>query len=146
MSLYSFFFLIIRRPPRSTRTDTLFPYTTLFRSITERHAAGKALAIKLLAARDLYLRLDRQRVDDADPDAVKATGGRISLAVELAARLEHGHDDFQRRLAGEFGVRVDRHTAAVVDDGQPVAHVGGVSDTVRLRSEARSVWKKSVKT
>src|SRR3546814_9569863 len=26
------FFLVIRRPPRSTRTDTLFPYTTLFRS------------------------------------------------------------------------------------------------------------------
>src|SRR3546814_10537504 len=32
-SLYYFvFFLMIRRPPRSTRTDTLFPYTTLFRS------------------------------------------------------------------------------------------------------------------
>src|SRR3546814_1128413 len=30
--LYAFFFLMIRRPPRSTRTDTLFPYTTLFRS------------------------------------------------------------------------------------------------------------------
>src|SRR3546814_19628313 len=30
-----FFFLMIRRPPRSTRTDTLFPYTTLFRSMTE---------------------------------------------------------------------------------------------------------------
>src|SRR3546814_13229629 len=28
------FFLMIRRPPRSTRTDTLFPYTTLFRSLT----------------------------------------------------------------------------------------------------------------
>src|SRR3546814_11124888 len=28
------FFLMIRRPPRSTRTDTLFPYTTLFRSIS----------------------------------------------------------------------------------------------------------------
>src|SRR3546814_13671204 len=27
------FFLMIRRPPRSTRTDTLFPYTTLFRSL-----------------------------------------------------------------------------------------------------------------
>src|SRR3546814_9232459 len=48
-----FFFLMIRRPPRSTRTDTLFPYTTLFRSIassTDTHAdlieaaarAGKA--------------------------------------------------------------------------------------------------------
>src|SRR3546814_19087683 len=31
-----FFFLMIRRPPRSTRTDTLFPYTTLFRS-AEQH-------------------------------------------------------------------------------------------------------------
>src|SRR3546814_15254685 len=29
----SFFFLMIRRPPRSTRTDTLFPYTTLFRAV-----------------------------------------------------------------------------------------------------------------
>src|SRR3546814_16970441 len=31
-SYYLFFFLMKRRPPRSTRTDTLFPYTTLFRS------------------------------------------------------------------------------------------------------------------
>src|SRR3546814_20513257 len=31
-----FFFLMIRRPPRSTRTDTLFPYTTLFRSQSTR--------------------------------------------------------------------------------------------------------------
>src|SRR3546814_7940663 len=31
-----FFFLMIRRPPRSTRTDTLFPYTTLFRSPRRR--------------------------------------------------------------------------------------------------------------
>src|SRR3546814_4739193 len=29
---FVFFFVMIRRPPRSTRTDTLFPYTTLFRS------------------------------------------------------------------------------------------------------------------
>src|SRR3546814_20043363 len=34
--LYIFFFLMIRRPPRSTRTDTLFPYTTLFRSGHQR--------------------------------------------------------------------------------------------------------------
>src|SRR3546814_12195132 len=31
------FFLMIRRPPRSTRTDTLFPYTTLFRSVDLNH-------------------------------------------------------------------------------------------------------------
>src|SRR3546814_8689502 len=32
--VFYFFFLMIRRPPRSTRTDTLFPYTTLFRTRT----------------------------------------------------------------------------------------------------------------
>src|SRR3546814_2836481 len=38
--VYSFFFfLMIRRPPRSTRTDTLFPYTTLFRSARPVHIA-----------------------------------------------------------------------------------------------------------
>src|SRR3546814_15618991 len=39
MSLF-FFFLMIRRPPRSTRTDTLFPYTTLFRSAWPSLACG----------------------------------------------------------------------------------------------------------
>src|SRR3546814_13622255 len=34
------FLLIIRRPPRSTRTDTLFPYTTLFRSLRHRRRRG----------------------------------------------------------------------------------------------------------
>src|SRR3546814_16534877 len=33
------FILMIRRPPRSTRTDTLFPYTTLFRSVHRREEA-----------------------------------------------------------------------------------------------------------
>src|SRR3546814_3814440 len=32
---------MIRRPPRSTRTDTLFPYTTLFRSVAERDGGGQ---------------------------------------------------------------------------------------------------------
>src|SRR3546814_17571856 len=36
-----FFFLMIPRPPRSTRTDTLFPYTTLFRS--HDHLPGEGL-------------------------------------------------------------------------------------------------------
>src|SRR3546814_4010072 len=40
--MYVFFFLMIRRPPRSTRTDTLFPYTTLFRSPEPRQRASPA--------------------------------------------------------------------------------------------------------
>src|SRR3546814_15709533 len=37
-------FLMIRRPPRSTRTDTLFPYTTLFRSPPGRSVARETVA------------------------------------------------------------------------------------------------------
>src|SRR3546814_15587753 len=36
-----FFVLMIRRPPRSTRTDTLFPYTTLFRSQVSTSRIGR---------------------------------------------------------------------------------------------------------
>src|SRR3546814_14462641 len=42
MCLCVFFFLMIRRQPRSTRTDTLFPYTTLFRSLDRAVAAPLA--------------------------------------------------------------------------------------------------------
>src|SRR3546814_5489559 len=38
-----FFFLMIRRPPRSTRTDTLFPYTTLFRSVVQVQLTEKLI-------------------------------------------------------------------------------------------------------
>src|SRR3546814_5086469 len=48
MSMFSYcciiVFLIIRRPPRSTRTDTLFPYTTLFRSV--RSGAGHDASLR----------------------------------------------------------------------------------------------------
>src|SRR3546814_4870543 len=58
---------MIRRPPRSTRTDTLFPYTTLFRSTMEKITTfeGRAFAV---AARDVdtdqiiparFLKMDR---------------------------------------------------------------------------------------
>src|SRR3546814_16511677 len=44
-----FFFVMIRRPPRSTRTDTLFPYTTLFRSaITADFEPAHRLVQRLL--------------------------------------------------------------------------------------------------
>src|SRR3546814_14925498 len=55
---------MILRPPRSTRTDTLFPYTTLFRSGTEDHPAGRLHAREELvgAADGAALRV----VDDDD--------------------------------------------------------------------------------
>src|SRR3546814_5146297 len=53
-----FFFLMIRRPPRSTRTDTLFPYTTLFRS--DIAALGHQHDAQILGALVAHILQDRQ--------------------------------------------------------------------------------------
>src|SRR3546814_1776341 len=50
--MFCFFFLMIRRPPRSTRTDTLFPYTTLFRSINRIDQINGVLVGHVLPARN----------------------------------------------------------------------------------------------
>src|SRR3546814_9112099 len=54
---------MIRRPPRSTRTDTLFPYTTLFRSTGQRFEIG-------LATDDDYMFTITQRVVNRGEGAV----------------------------------------------------------------------------
>src|SRR3546814_7961471 len=76
--MYCFFFcLMIRRPPRSTRTDTLFPYTTLFRSFTRLGAPYlRALASNAKA------RLDRL-------GACRPIGHEIDVAVVELAMDEH---------------------------------------------------------
>src|SRR3546814_19070298 len=55
--LYLYFFLIVRRPPRSTRTDTLFTYTTLFRS-----ARGREVDDRIRRAPELGRVVDLGRV------------------------------------------------------------------------------------
>src|SRR3546814_1923458 len=57
---------MIRRPPRSTRTDTLFPYTTLFRSqrLAGARRADQQTALRDLAAEALELLRVAQELDD----------------------------------------------------------------------------------
>ena len=52
---------------------------------------------------------------------MQAAGGLVGAAVELAARVQHRHDDFERGLFRKFRVRIDRHAAAVVGDAQIAA-------------------------
>src|SRR3546814_14338199 len=63
-----FFFLMIRLPPRSTLTDTLFPYTTLFRSARR----GALLDVPRAVGRHLFQRRadhdHRARSEERDPD------------------------------------------------------------------------------
>src|SRR3546814_7489273 len=103
---------MIRRPPRSTRTDTLFPYTTLFRSLLDRADAGQRVgAVDVHRARtadalaagaaegqrgvDLVLDLD-QRVQDHRPALVEVDlvgiGARVIVVVRAPAiQLEPAH-------------------------------------------------------
>src|SRR3546814_17517962 len=66
--MFYFFFLMSRRPPRSTRTDTLFPYTTLVRSEQKRVVglrapdAGLARRAARSSGRDRHARREPQHV------------------------------------------------------------------------------------
>src|SRR3546814_19572587 len=87
-----FFFLMIRRPPRSTRTDTLFPYTTRFRSGDERLdlVGGRADQIAGVLGREALhsgqqQRLARQRRDPREARLGYALGlSGIGLGILLA--------------------------------------------------------------
>src|SRR3546814_3151958 len=69
---------MIRRPPRSTRTDTLFPYTTLFRS-----RAGEAYLVRVDA---------RVRSVDEIRNAVVAARGGVPVTVGQLANVKIGGD------------------------------------------------------
>src|SRR3546814_20839111 len=76
-----FFFLMIWRPPRSTRTYTLFPYTTLFRS----HGLGPYS----IDAEDTYLRFDRDIADLLN--YLEKNIGKENVLIFLTA--DHGAAD-----------------------------------------------------
>src|SRR3546814_18291684 len=78
---------MIRRPPRSTRTDTLFPYTTLFRSRLWTDGAARALAERLVR-RDADVPLDRRRAGRRDHGA--AADGARDAAVDRGHRPPAG--------------------------------------------------------
>src|SRR3546814_8241938 len=85
-SLFHFlFFLMIRRPPRSTRTDTLFPYTTLFRS----GRRGPDAERRVPADRVDLGPSRRQSIAQPGGHALHSSGGRRADA-ELRGRRNAG--------------------------------------------------------
>src|SRR3546814_6725921 len=124
---------MIRRPPRSTRTDTLFPYTTLFRSLSNVDGATEVLTV----ANDSvdYLQLDIDR----------AAAGRFGLPGDqiqdpLRAQIEGVHvgvvADGQKRvpivIRGDETLRADPARFTDLQLHTPAGIVARVSDMARI--------------
>src|SRR3546814_20479967 len=100
-----FFFLMIRQPPRSTRTDTLFPYTTLFRAAAENDPP-------VLVNNSLTIE---------EGESVVLTGANLSTADPDDTDFTYTASDIQ---AGQFelqsapGVAITSFTQAHMDAAQ----------------------------
>src|SRR3546814_1704919 len=97
---------MIRRPPRSTRTDTLFPYTTLFRSGELLAAVGRLRHLRAEIADDrsrihriVRVRLDQQAVEVRD--RMDQREGGLPVAV-VARRLGRYHEFEDTALLRRF--------------------------------------------
>src|SRR3546814_7466525 len=102
---------MIRRPPRSTRTDTLFPYTTLFRSDRDRHALAADDALAVAQRRD--------RIDEA----ARAFGHRRLDEMLIALVVEAHRDDRSAlrqhalgKVGGTLGDEAQRHAIFRTDE------------------------------
>src|SRR3546814_18277858 len=108
---FSFFLLMIRRPPRSTRTDTLFPYTTLFRSRSCHAPSCLGLLLRLgdgpgaddLGARDpvgdgVARHLQPQAAALAVVPVLEVPAARIVAIENVVAPVVGGRDRKSRRL------------------------------------------------
>src|SRR3546814_4915516 len=87
---------MIRRPPRSTRTDTLFPYTTLFRSLLPAAAQGGGAARRRQLTAPLPL---------APADTILAPGGAPGNVMSDI------RETMPRRRVALFVTRSEEHTS-----------------------------------
>src|SRR3546814_4303560 len=88
-----FFFLMIRRPPRSTRTDTLFPYTTLFRSIENSPTS-----------RDREAGYSQQLLQPGKEKPVREVGNYTLEGATEAARSEEHTSELQSLMRISYDV------------------------------------------
>src|SRR3546814_2119612 len=105
----SFFSLMLLRPPRSTRTDTLFPYTTLFRSVASH-------------LRSLDLSWSMTFMDSKEPSVIlRVRISTFSIESILSIRLQTHQlthnvktsqgDDWFRLCYSRFDARSEEHTS-----------------------------------
>src|SRR3546814_20309088 len=135
---------MIRRPPRSTRTDTLFPYTTLFRSFGDKDPIDKVIAIGANRFKVIGVFSDKG-------DAIIGPGDRFCLIpISKAEQLEASENtsytitvmaDNPQMIEGTIGEATG--LLRNIRDRQSV--VKGKSVSVRVDLGGRRVIKKKKK-
>src|SRR3546814_15546712 len=103
------FFLMIRRPPRSTRTDTLFPYTTLFRSVV----TGYFLSDVLSRFRRMFPQITVTLVEDKrDYIEHLLVNGELDLGILIVSNLvQRSAIDYEVLLRSDCRARSEEHTS-----------------------------------
>src|SRR3546814_14250867 len=113
---------MIRRPPRSTRTDTLFPYTTLFRSEADLVVAH-VVGIARLAADALEPERARVRIQVRDPGDVPVARGDLALA-----------------LAGGEVVQVQAAPVGLLAEPDELVALRQVTPVARIQRRPPTLW------
>src|SRR3546814_10609648 len=102
---------MIRRPPRSPRTDTLFPYTTLFRSISDRAGGVRSSTTRLEGGGGV------KSVQNSTDDVVTGCGMLTSIAMPARIRAaraggsDHVVPSTSSRSAPRLAHRSEEHTS-----------------------------------
>src|SRR3546814_11564433 len=120
-SFVCFFFLMIRRPPRSTRTDTLFPYTTLFRSVT-RTTPRRCCALQKMEE-DRRMRLDKKVA------IVSGGAGGIGSGIVRRMAIEGAHvlvADIEMEGAQSVATEIGNQASAVYFDAYEIGRASCV--------------------
>src|SRR3546814_1433285 len=102
------FLSMLRRPPRSTRTDTLFPYTTLFRSLLTDVSRERAEAGKAGIAKQLGRLVEKEKIDaqarDAALERIEPIDGVVGMSTcGLVIEAATEREEIKRSIFEEIG-------------------------------------------
>src|SRR3546814_10474006 len=102
---FLFFFLMIRRPPRSTRIDTLFPYTTLFRSYGNSNSDEKKTWQFMKSKNSIPFSEIKSYVNDDILDDIKLILSRLrSNGLNQVIRSEEHTSELQSLMRISYAV------------------------------------------